>query len=47
MKGQGRHGRPTDAKSATSAEFMKMCDQVRTLGIRTNADTPGRCAAGP
>ncbi|MEN8127466.1 MAG: pyruvate, phosphate dikinase [Planctomycetota bacterium] len=25
----------------TFGQFMKMCDKIRTLGVRTNADTPG------
>ena len=25
----------------TFGQFMKMCDTIRTLGVRTNADTPG------
>ena len=27
--------------SGDFGRFMKICDQVRTLGVRTNADTPG------
>jgi pyruvate,orthophosphate dikinase len=27
--------------SGAFGQFMKMCDKIRTLGVRTNADTPG------
>ncbi|MHC5000092.1 MAG: pyruvate, phosphate dikinase [Planctomycetota bacterium] len=27
--------------SGSFGKFLKMCDKIRTLGIRTNADTPG------
>jgi pyruvate,orthophosphate dikinase len=27
--------------SGSFGQFLKMCDKIRTLGIRTNADTPG------
>jgi len=38
MKGQLATIEPT--LSGDFGKFMKMCDQVRTLGVRTNADTP-------
>ncbi|MGD9110568.1 MAG: PEP-utilizing enzyme, partial [Phycisphaerales bacterium] len=39
MKGQLATVEPT--LSGSFGLFMKMCDTIRTLGIRTNADTPG------
>jgi len=38
MKGQLATVEPT--LSGNFGRFMKICDQVRTLGVRTNADTP-------
>ncbi len=38
MKGQLATVEPT--LSGNFGKFMKICDQVRTLGVRTNADTP-------
>jgi len=39
MKGQLGTVEPT--LSGDFGKFLKICDQVRTLGVRTNADTPG------
>jgi len=39
MKGQLPTVEPT--LSGSFGQFMKMCDEIRTLGVRTNADTPG------
>ncbi len=39
MKGQLATVEPT--LSGAFGEFMKICDSVRKLGVRTNADTPG------
>ncbi|MBN1796806.1 MAG: pyruvate, phosphate dikinase [Sedimentisphaerales bacterium] len=39
MKGQLATIEPT--LSGAFGEFMKMCDSIRKLGIRTNSDTPG------
>ncbi len=39
MKGQLATVEPT--LSGDFAKFMKICDQVRKIGVRTNADTPG------
>jgi pyruvate,orthophosphate dikinase len=39
MKGQLATVEPT--LSGAFGEFMKICDDVRRLGVRTNADTPG------
>ncbi len=38
IKGQVPTVEPT--LSGDFGKFMKMCDQIRTLGVRTNADTP-------
>ena len=38
MKGQLATVEPT--LSGNFGKFMRICDQVRTLGVRTNADTP-------
>jgi pyruvate,orthophosphate dikinase len=42
MKGQLATVEPT--LSGYFGRFMKICDQVRKLGVRTNADTPGDSA---
>jgi len=39
MKGQLATVEPTP--SASFKKFLKMCDQIRKLGVRANADTPG------
>ena len=39
MKGQLATVEPTPSPSFN--KFLKMCDQIRKLGVRTNADTPG------